>query len=94
MARARARGEVSGIFVFPRLADNEPGLDDRLLLLDRAIGLLEAQKRLHVVNTRDDGTEVLADSADTEMFDNDEEEKDLSSQVSKGENGLGRTRSW
>ena len=30
-----------------------------------------------------DGTEVLTDSADTEMFDNDEEEKDLGSQVNK-----------
>lgn len=32
-----------------------------------------------------DGTEVLTDSADTEMFDNDEEEKDLGSQVNKTE---------
>ena len=32
-----------------------------------------------------DGTEVLTDSADTEMFDNDAEEKDLGSQVNKSE---------
>lgn len=31
-----------------------------------------------------DGTEVLTDSDDTEMFDNAEEDKDLASQVSKG----------
>ena len=31
-----------------------------------------------------DGTEVLTDSDDTEMFDNSEEDKDLESQVSKG----------
>ncbi len=31
-----------------------------------------------------DGTEVLTDSDDTEMFDNSEEDKDLASQVSKG----------
>jgi hypothetical protein len=31
-----------------------------------------------------DGTEVLTDSDDTEMFDNSEEDKDLDSQVSKG----------
>ncbi len=31
-----------------------------------------------------DGTEVLTDSDDTEMFDNSEEDKDLVSQVSKG----------
>lgn len=31
-----------------------------------------------------DGTEVLTDSDDTEMFDNSEEDKDLISQVSKG----------
>ena len=30
-----------------------------------------------------DGTEVLTDSDDTEMFDNTEEDKDLASQVSK-----------
>lgn len=32
-----------------------------------------------------DGTEVLTDGDDTEMFDNSEEDKDLASQVSKGE---------
>lgn len=31
-----------------------------------------------------DGTEVLTDSDDTEMFDNSEEDKDLISQVAKG----------
>ncbi len=31
-----------------------------------------------------DGTEILTDSDDTEMFDQDEEDKDLKSQVSKG----------
>lgn len=31
-----------------------------------------------------DGTEVLTDSDDTEMFDHQEEDKDLASQVSKG----------
>lgn len=31
-----------------------------------------------------DGTEVLTDSDDAEMFDNGEEDKDLASQVSKG----------
>lgn len=33
-----------------------------------------------------DGTEILTDSDDTEMFDHDEEDKDLESQVSKGRN--------
>ena len=32
-----------------------------------------------------DGTEVLTDSDDTEMFDNGEEDKDLASQVPKGQ---------
>lgn len=31
-----------------------------------------------------DGTEVLTDSDDTEMFDNTEEDKDVANQVSKG----------
>lgn len=31
-----------------------------------------------------DGTEVLTDSDDTEMFDNTDEDKDLESQVAKG----------
>jgi protein phosphatase PTC2/3 len=34
-----------------------------------------------------DGTEVLTDSDDTEMFDNAEEDKDLASQVSKSSSG-------
>lgn len=34
-----------------------------------------------------DGTEVLTDSDDTEMFDNSEEDKDLASQVSKTPSG-------
>ncbi|KAI1762624.1 PP2C-domain-containing protein [Hypoxylon sp. FL1150] len=34
-----------------------------------------------------DGTEVLTDSDDTEMFDNSEEDKDLASQVSKNSSG-------
>ncbi|KAI2624994.1 PP2C-domain-containing protein [Hypoxylon sp. NC1633] len=34
-----------------------------------------------------DGTEVLTDSEDTEMFDNSEEDKDLASQVSKSSSG-------
>jgi protein phosphatase 2C family protein 2/3 len=32
-----------------------------------------------------DGTEVLTDSDDTDMFDNGEEDKDLASQVHKGQ---------
>jgi protein phosphatase 2C family protein 2/3 len=32
-----------------------------------------------------DGTEVLTDSDDTEMFDHSEEDKDLASQVHKGQ---------
>lgn len=32
-----------------------------------------------------DGTEVLTDSDDTEMFDHSEEDKDLASQVPKGQ---------
>jgi protein phosphatase 2C family protein 2/3 len=32
-----------------------------------------------------DGTEVLTDSDDTEMFDHSEEDKDLASQVNKGQ---------
>ena len=39
-----------------------------------------------------DGTEVLTDSADTEMFDNDEE-KDLESQVNKSETAAHESRS-
>lgn len=34
-----------------------------------------------------DGTEVLTDSDDNEMFDNAEEDKDLASQVSKTSSG-------
>ena len=32
-----------------------------------------------------DGTEVLTDSADSDMFDHDEEDKDLESQIHKGQ---------
>lgn len=32
-----------------------------------------------------DGTEVLTDQNDSDMFDNDDEDKDLSSQVNKGQ---------
>lgn len=32
-----------------------------------------------------DGTEVLTDQQDSDMFDNDDEDKDLSSQVHKGQ---------
>lgn len=35
-----------------------------------------------------DGTEVLTDSDETEMFDHEEEDKDLASQVSKGQTEL------
>lgn len=35
-----------------------------------------------------DGSEVLTESDDTEMFDHDEEDKDLDSQVSKGHPGV------
>ena len=35
-----------------------------------------------------DGTEVLTDSDETEMFDHEEEDKDLASQVSKGQTKL------
>ncbi|KAL2148382.1 hypothetical protein VTH82DRAFT_2302 [Thermothelomyces myriococcoides] len=38
-----------------------------------------------------DGTEVLTDSDDTEMFDNSEEDKDLASQVSKSASQEGNT---
>jgi protein phosphatase 2C family protein 2/3 len=36
-----------------------------------------------------DGSEVLTDSDDTEMFDHSEEDKDLDSQVHKNENSQG-----
>lgn len=39
-----------------------------------------------------DGTEVLTDSDDTEMFDNSEEDKDLASQVSKSSSGESESR--
>lgn len=35
-----------------------------------------------------DGTEVLTDSDETEMFDHEEEDKDLASQVGKGQTKL------
>lgn len=38
-----------------------------------------------------DGTEVLTDADDTEMFDNSEEDKDLASQVSKGSSSSSST---
>lgn len=38
-----------------------------------------------------DGTEVLTDSDDTEMFDNADEDKDLESQVSKNSGGTDTT---
>ncbi|KAK1836299.1 phosphatase 2C-domain-containing protein [Podospora conica] len=40
-----------------------------------------------------DGTEVLTDSDDTEMFDNAEEDKDLASQVAKNDSGAASTSS-
>ena len=40
-----------------------------------------------------DGTEVLTDSADTEMFDNDDEEKDSKNQMNKTETDADKSRS-
>ena len=52
--------DVQGVFVFLNRADDDPTLNDQMHLVERAIGFLELEKRLHVVNVRDDHTDVLA----------------------------------
>ena len=64
-------GEVTGVLVFLDQAELDPPGVERLVMLDRAVGLLETQRRLHVVNTRDEGTEVLSRAVFTEYVTNE-----------------------
>lgn len=75
--------EFRGPGVHHNFDDNGAGYgnDDENDSKDKSVGLAGYKGRVIFLG---DGTEVLTDSDDTEMFDNAEEEKDLASQVSKG----------
>ena len=61
---------------------DESGDDYELDLDQRSKGYAGRSGRIILLG---DGTEVLTDSDDTEMFDHTEEDKDLDNQVKKGE---------
>lgn len=64
--------------------DSDSGYDVDMENKTKAFGLGGYKGRIIFLG---DGTEVLTDSDDTEMFDNSEEDKDLASQVSKSSSG-------
>lgn len=66
------------------LDDSDSGYDVDMENKSRTFGIGGYKGRIIFLG---DGTEVLTDSDDTEMFDNSEEDKDLASQVSKNSSG-------
>ncbi|OTB09160.1 hypothetical protein M426DRAFT_51233 [Hypoxylon sp. CI-4A] len=72
--------EFRGPGVHHNFDDSDSGYDLDTENKSRAFGVGGYKGRIIFLG---DGTEVLTDSDDTEMFDNSEEDKDLASQVSK-----------
>ncbi|KAI1441497.1 PP2C-domain-containing protein [Annulohypoxylon stygium] len=76
--------EFRGPGVHHNFDDSDSGYDVDMENKTKAFGLGGYKGRIIFLG---DGTEVLTDSDDTEMFDNSEEDKDLASQVSKSSSG-------
>ncbi|KAI2627399.1 PP2C-domain-containing protein [Hypomontagnella submonticulosa] len=76
--------EFRGPGVHHNLDDSDSGYDVDMENKSRTFGIGGYKGRIIFLG---DGTEVLTDSDDTEMFDNSEEDKDLASQVSKNSSG-------
>lgn len=72
--------EFRGPGVHHNFDDSDSGYDVDLENKGKPFGIGGYKGRIIFLG---DGTEVLTDSDDTEMFDNAEEDKDLESQVSK-----------
>jgi protein phosphatase 2C family protein 2/3 len=75
-----ASAEFRGPGVHHNYDDSDSGYDVDVESRSRNFGVGGYKGRIIFLG---DGTEVLTDSDDTEMFDNSEEDKDLASQVSK-----------
>ena len=76
-----ATAEFRGPGVHHNFDDSDSGYDLEDQKQGKSFGIGGYKGRIIFLG---DGTEVLTDSDDTEMFDNSEEDKDLASQVSKG----------
>jgi protein phosphatase 2C family protein 2/3 len=72
--------EFRGPGVHHNFDDSDSGYDVEDQKQGKSFGIAGYKGRIIFLG---DGTEVLTDSDDTEMFDNSEEDKDLASQVSK-----------
>ncbi|KAI0842488.1 PP2C-domain-containing protein [Hypoxylon sp. FL0890] len=76
--------EFRGPGVHHNFDDSDSGYDVDMENKSKTFGIGGYKGRIIFLG---DGTEVLTDSDDTEMFDNSEEDKDLASQVSKNSSG-------
>ncbi|KAI1381053.1 PP2C-domain-containing protein [Hypoxylon crocopeplum] len=76
--------EFRGPGVHHNFEDSDSGYDVDMENKSKTFGIGGYKGRIIFLG---DGTEVLTDSDDTEMFDNSEEDKDLASQVSKSSSG-------
>jgi protein phosphatase PTC2/3 len=76
--------EFRGPGVHHNFDDSDSGYDVDMDKQSKPFGIGGYKGRIIFLG---DGTEVLTDSDDTEMFDNAEEDKDLASQVSKSSSG-------
>ncbi|KAI1865867.1 uncharacterized protein JN550_008125 [Neoarthrinium moseri] len=76
--------EFRGPGVHHNFDDSDSGYDVDMENKSKPFGIGGYKGRIIFLG---DGTEVLTDSDDTEMFDNAEEDKDLASQVSKSSSG-------
>jgi protein phosphatase 2C family protein 2/3 len=74
--------EFRGPGIHHNFDDSDSGYDVDMDSKLRSFGGANQRGRIILLG---DGTEVLTDSDDTEMFDNAEEDKDLDSQVHKGQ---------
>ena len=74
--------EFRGPGVHHNFDDSDSGYDVDMDHQKKSFGGNQQRGRIILLG---DGTEVLTDSDDTEMFDHSEEDKDLASQVHKGQ---------
>ncbi|KAF3058436.1 Protein phosphatase 2C like protein 2 [Daldinia childiae] len=81
--------EFRGPGVHHNFDDSDSGYDVDMENKSKTFGIGGYKGRIIFLG---DGTEVLTDSDDTEMFDNSEEDKDLASQVSKSSSGESESR--
>lgn len=82
--------EFRGPGVHHNFDDSDSGYDVETGQKSRSFGIGGYKGRIIFLG---DGTEVLTDSDDAEMFDNVDEDKDLASQVSKSNSGEGEETS-